>query len=83
MVVKWECTLFFIGDGKGPCKKTYATDLSWIWKEFDRRNTGREGLELIKTDGDLQTWKFYEDLNEDAMGGVFAEITKIWVVQVC
>ena len=38
-------------------------------------------MELIKTDGDLQTWKFYVDRNTDAMGGVTSDLTKIWIVQ--
>ena len=39
----------------------------------------RTDLELISRDGKLQTWKYYKDHNTDAMGGIDATTTKVYL----
>jgi len=61
------------GDGKGSCTKTTTQkdnrkQLSWLWPHFTK--DGRDIYELIETKGDVQKWKVYHDMADEAMGGV-------------
>ena len=69
-------SLPWLGENKGPCTKSNVrSDFSWLWGKF---TSGRDELELISTDGKLQTWKYFEDHNDDAMGGTDTTTTEVY-----